>query len=143
MNDRFGFDTHPCAHPSCNQVVAFDDEPFCFEHSPDSGSHNKGYSYKKSHNIQGEVVTENNSNVTIVVPPKPSPHAEAVREAEIAIQYLNKFTSSSRLDPDLRMAMNDIQNTLKRLKQIVQTQDAAAESNHDKIVELTRAQRLI
>lgn len=40
---------HPCVHPGCKNIVAFDDEPFCFTHSADSGSNIAGYSYKESH----------------------------------------------------------------------------------------------
>lgn len=37
---------HPCEMPKCREYVAFDDEPYCFEHSPDSGSYFPGYSYE-------------------------------------------------------------------------------------------------
>lgn len=43
---------HPCERQGCTSVVEFDDEPCCFEHSPDSGSSVPGYSYKRTH--QGE-----------------------------------------------------------------------------------------
>lgn len=43
------YDTHPCEHAGCNLTVPFDDEPYCFEHSPDSGSWLAGYSYKAKH----------------------------------------------------------------------------------------------
>jgi len=42
-------ESHPCETPGCTEVVPFDDEPKCFTHSDDSGSHQIGYSYKKSH----------------------------------------------------------------------------------------------
>lgn len=42
-------ESHPCEYPGCEANVAFDDEPYCFKHSDDSGSFVFGYSYKKSH----------------------------------------------------------------------------------------------
>lgn len=47
FNDRFANDAHRCTHiGGCDETVPFDDEPYCFVHSPDSGSHFPGYSYK-------------------------------------------------------------------------------------------------
>lgn len=40
---------HPCEHPGCPRIVEYDDEPYCFTHSPDSGSFVPGYSYKETH----------------------------------------------------------------------------------------------
>ena len=40
---------HPCEAEGCNMTVPFDDEPYCFTHSPDEGSHVPGYSYIASH----------------------------------------------------------------------------------------------
>jgi len=37
---------HPCIAPGCEHTVLFDDEPWCYTHSPDSGSSIRGYSYK-------------------------------------------------------------------------------------------------
>jgi hypothetical protein len=37
---------HPCIKDGCTEHVGYDDEPFCFVHSPDSGSNIRGYSYK-------------------------------------------------------------------------------------------------
>lgn len=39
-------ESHPCASTACKNTVPFDDEPFCFVHSPDEGSHVRDYSYK-------------------------------------------------------------------------------------------------
>lgn len=44
-----GADAHPCEHDGCTHTVEFDDEPWCFGHSPDSGSSVPGYSYKRKH----------------------------------------------------------------------------------------------
>jgi len=41
----------------------------------------------------------------IVIPPKPRPTRELEIEADMAVRYLEQFTRSDRLDPDLRMAM--------------------------------------
>lgn len=38
---------HDCEEPTCSKVVEFDDEPYCFEHSPDSGSSVHGYSARE------------------------------------------------------------------------------------------------
>ena len=40
---------HPCIEQGCTEYVAFDDEPRCFTHSPDSGSDVRGYSYRATH----------------------------------------------------------------------------------------------
>lgn len=40
---------HPCETPGCLNTVQFDDEPHCFAHSPDSGSHVPGYSWQAKH----------------------------------------------------------------------------------------------
>lgn len=50
MNEAPVNDYHPCTTDGCPNVVPYDDEPKCFEHSPDSGSHMRGYSYKASQN---------------------------------------------------------------------------------------------
>ncbi len=42
-------DAHPCAKIGCEGIAPYDDEPYCYKHSPDSGSEVAGYSYKKSH----------------------------------------------------------------------------------------------
>lgn len=40
-------DAHPCTFPEgCPHTVEYDDEPFCFAHSPDDGSSVAGYSWK-------------------------------------------------------------------------------------------------
>jgi hypothetical protein len=43
--------SHPCDYEGCDNIVMYDDEPYCYEHSPDSGSSFIGYSYKASHNL--------------------------------------------------------------------------------------------
>lgn len=40
---------HPCERDGCTETVPFDDEPYCFVHSPDSGSDVDGYSYHELH----------------------------------------------------------------------------------------------
>jgi hypothetical protein len=40
---------HPCDFEDCINIVAYDDEPYCFHHSPDDGSYQVGYSYKATH----------------------------------------------------------------------------------------------
>ena len=43
------YEYHPCEYIGCDVQVPFDDEPYCYTHSPDSGSHFPGYSYKTKH----------------------------------------------------------------------------------------------
>lgn len=45
MPSAFEDGIHPCEEKNCREYVAYDDEPWCFEHSPDEGSHVPGYSY--------------------------------------------------------------------------------------------------
>lgn len=48
-HNHFGLFPHTCEEYGCDHRVAYDDEPRCFTHSPDSGSSVRGYSaYKKS-----------------------------------------------------------------------------------------------
>lgn len=51
MDDAMDYDNHPCETPNCDYIVGYDDEPFCFTHSPDSGSSLPGYSYKAMHEV--------------------------------------------------------------------------------------------
>ena len=46
MAEAFEDGVHPCGVTGCREFVAYDDEPYCFTHSPDSGSQYPGYSYK-------------------------------------------------------------------------------------------------
>jgi len=39
--------SHPCLAPDCEHTVLYDDEPYCFTHSPDEGSSVVGYSYRQ------------------------------------------------------------------------------------------------
>ena len=39
-----GIFPHNCEEPGCDHQVQFDDEPYCYTHSPDSGSSVRGYS---------------------------------------------------------------------------------------------------
>lgn len=41
--------SHPCENKNCSAIVPYDDEPWCFNHSQNSGSHVPGYSYRKQH----------------------------------------------------------------------------------------------
>jgi len=42
-----GIFPHKCEMPTCVHVVQYDDEPYCFKHSPDSGSSEYGYSARR------------------------------------------------------------------------------------------------
>jgi hypothetical protein len=56
---------HQCVVPECEKVVQYDDEPWCFEHSPDEGSHLAGYSARRATEkkeedaIQSNIFTKN------------------------------------------------------------------------------------
>lgn len=39
-----GIYRHKCIETSCSEFVMYDDEPWCFDHSPDEGSSLVGYS---------------------------------------------------------------------------------------------------
>lgn len=43
-HQHYGIFPHKCEHEGCGKVVEFDDEPWCFTHSPDEGSSVRGYS---------------------------------------------------------------------------------------------------
>jgi len=45
-----GIFPHKCEEEGCDRIVEFDDEPWCFTHSPDSGSSVAGYSARKEAN---------------------------------------------------------------------------------------------
>lgn len=57
FDGTFGSQPHPCEMSGCDKMVPYDDEPYCFDHSPDEGSHVMGYSYIKAHPSSGEVLT--------------------------------------------------------------------------------------
>ena len=42
---------HPCVIPGCYDVVPYDDEPWCYTHSPDEGSNKRGYSWLRDNNV--------------------------------------------------------------------------------------------
>ncbi len=44
MPDFEGHFPHKCEEDGCEFTVQYDDEPWCFTHSPDSGSSIRGYS---------------------------------------------------------------------------------------------------
>lgn len=41
---HWGLFPHKCEKAGCDSTPIYDDEPFCFKHSPDEGSSKKGYS---------------------------------------------------------------------------------------------------
>lgn len=43
-NPTNGIYKHKCIESSCSEFVLYDDEPWCFDHSPDDGSSLPGYS---------------------------------------------------------------------------------------------------
>ena len=90
---------------------------------------------------------ENVQNITSlpdnIIPAKPNPTYELEREANHAIDYLTKFTKNPRLDPELRMALSDIKNTVKMLKTTVVHMTEQAQLHHDNMVEIVRSQRLM
>lgn len=85
---------------------------------------------------------EGQSPTQIIIPPRPRPTADLERDADIAIRFLETIASSNRLDPDLRITMNDIKNTIKSLKADVVRRSEEAQASHDRLVEVVRSQRL-
>lgn len=79
----------------------------------------------------------------IVIPPKPSSTHHLEMEADNAIAYLDRFTTSPRLEPELRLQMNEIKHTIKSLRDVVVQMREQAQANHDKLVEVVRSQRLM
>jgi hypothetical protein len=41
---HYGMFPHKCEHSGCGHMVPYDDEPWCYSHSPDEGSSVQGYS---------------------------------------------------------------------------------------------------
>lgn len=54
---------HPCEATGCITPVAFDDEPYCFVHSADSGSTVAGYSYAAQHPSAETLMREHGINI--------------------------------------------------------------------------------
>lgn len=79
----------------------------------------------------------------IVIPPRPNPTRGLENDADDAIRFLTRFASSPRLDPELRVTLNDIKNTVKTLKRTVVQMSEEAEANHDRLVEVVKSQRLV
>lgn len=46
LDERY-FKLHECEHSGCDKIVAYWDEPYCFHHSPDSGSSFRNYDARK------------------------------------------------------------------------------------------------
>jgi hypothetical protein len=47
LRNAEGIFVHQCITPGCGSLVEYDDEPCCFKHSPDEGSHLAFYSVGK------------------------------------------------------------------------------------------------
>lgn len=47
MTEEEGIFPHECIKDDCKVIVQYDDEPWCFSHSPDSGSSVKGFSARR------------------------------------------------------------------------------------------------
>lgn len=60
---HYGLFPHKCEHSGCDSIVSYDDEPYCFTHSPDSGSSVRGYSAYANHTKNN--VTTNNEITSI------------------------------------------------------------------------------
>lgn len=46
--DNDGICPHECIATGCGNIVQFDDEPWCFTHSPDDGSSLPGWSARQA-----------------------------------------------------------------------------------------------
>lgn len=47
LEENVGIFPHKCSDFDCKCIVEFDDEPYCYVHSPDSGSSVEGYSARE------------------------------------------------------------------------------------------------
>lgn len=67
-----GIFPHKCIEEDCDTIVQYDDEPWCFTHSPDEGSSLVGWSAQKAltesamenivHKVNNRNIFENNEN---------------------------------------------------------------------------------
>lgn len=48
---HYGIFPHKCESSGCSRMVQYDDEPYCFTHSPDEGSSVRGYSAASRANV--------------------------------------------------------------------------------------------
>lgn len=58
---------HECEVPGCTTEVPYDDEPFCYPHSPDSGSHEQDYSYEAKRRKEQELGRRLSPNEFVVM----------------------------------------------------------------------------
>jgi hypothetical protein len=64
MGTEEGIFKHQCVHPDCDRIVEFDDEPWCFTHSPDEGSSLFGWSARKAlHEAAEEIIAADGDSV--------------------------------------------------------------------------------
>lgn len=62
-HDHFGLYPHKCVKFGCEKRPVYDDEPCCFEHSPDEGSSVRGYSAYKSEKAMKEHLARQNERI--------------------------------------------------------------------------------
>lgn len=76
--DEEGIFPHKCIEEGCDQEVQYDDEPWCFTHSPDDGSSVPGYSARKEaelsqmvqkHYVHNLLSQQNRHNENVDGPP--------------------------------------------------------------------------
>lgn len=48
MREFYEDGSHRCELVGCEVLVPYDDEPYCFTHSPDNGAFFQNYSYKQN-----------------------------------------------------------------------------------------------
>jgi len=58
LGSMHGIFPHLCEQRGCEQIVIFDDEPYCYEHSPDEGSSFKDYSAMRTARGAGKLPTK-------------------------------------------------------------------------------------
>lgn len=73
-----------------------------------------------------------------VIPPRPSSTVDIELDADAAIHYLTRFTDSSH-EPELRMCLENIVNTVKMMKITIVRMSEEAQTRHDKLVEVIRS----
>lgn len=82
--------SHPCTKGECPNIVPYDDEPYCFTHSPDGGSTVRGYSYKAMNtphyqNLRFTSPADAARVVTEMI-------TQAHRNSAVTLSYLNQLS---------------------------------------------------
>src|SRR5688572_2051888 len=75
---------HKCFELECTNEVQYDDEPWCFEHSPDEGSHVEGFSALR--HLQAERAAGERLDIQQVIDVAKETEAHLERRSEEVIE---------------------------------------------------------